>query len=313
MKKYIFQFSIIFLCLFSSIGSPLYAQIIEPVAWEHTVKALGENRYEVRFTAYLDPTWHIYDLGPYENGPTPTSFTFSPAASQKLVGELSLLNPPKRAMDAVFKMEIGYCSDEANFVQIVEVTAESPTVLEAVVEWQACDDSSCLPPDEHTFKVTLPAAAGVAATVSSAATGQSGPGTQDTFIPITTRSNSLWSIILEAIIWGFVALLTPCVFPMVPMTVSFFLKGSENKRKGRFMASMYGIFIILLYTVPIAVIILATYFTGGEAVTADIFNWLATHWIPNVIFFLVFMIFAASFFGAFEITLPSWMVNKSDA
>ena len=107
-------------------------------------------------------------------------------------------------------------------------------------------------------------------------------------------------------------LFTPCVFPMVPMTVSFFIKGSENKRIGRFRAFMYGLFIILLYTVPIAAIIVITRIVGGDAVTADIFNWLATHWLPNIIFFLVFMIFAASFFGAFEITMPSKWVNKSD-
>src|SRR5699024_1255015 len=124
---------------------------------------------------------------------------------------------------------------------------------------------------------------------------------------------SLWGMILEAILWGFAALLTPCVFPMVPMTVSFFLKGSENKARGRFRAGMYGLFIILLYTLPIAALIIITRWLGGDAVTADIFNWLATHWLPNIIFFIVFMIFAASFFGAFEITLPSWMVNKSDS
>ena len=119
-------------------------------------------------------------------------------------------------------------------------------------------------------------------------------------------------LILVAIGWGLLALLTPCVFPMIPMTVSFFLKGSESASAGRFKASMYGLFIVLLYTVPIAAIILLTRLLGGDAVTADIFNWLATHWLPNLIFFIVFMVFAASFFGAFEITLPGWMVNKSD-
>ena len=126
-------------------------------------------------------------------------------------------------------------------------------------------------------------------------------------------NGSIWALIIEAILWGFAMLLTPCVFPMVPMTVSFFMKGSGSQAKGRFNAFMYGIFIVLLYTVPIAALILITRVVGGDAVTADIFNWLATHWLPNVIFFIVFMVFAASFFGAFEITLPSWMVNKSDS
>ena len=122
-------------------------------------------------------------------------------------------------------------------------------------------------------------------------------------------SNGLLSLILEAILWGLAMLLTPCVFPMVPMTVSFFIKGEGA---GRFKALMYGLFIVLLYTVPISVIIGLTWLLGGSAVTADIFNWLATHWLPNIIFFVVFMLFAASFFGAFELVMPSKLVNSSD-
>ena len=129
-----------------------------------------------------------------------------------------------------------------------------------------------------------------------------------------TASNAggFWALILEAILWGFAMLLTPCVFPMVPMTVSFFMKGSENPRQGRLKAFLYGLFIILLYTVPISLIIGITWIVGGSGVTADIFNWLSTHWLPNLIFFLVFMVFAASFFGAFEITLPSSWTNSAD-
>ena len=125
-------------------------------------------------------------------------------------------------------------------------------------------------------------------------------------------ANSLWALILEAILWGFAMLLTPCVFPMVPMTVSFFMKGSDNARQGRLRASLYGLFIVLLYTVPICLIIGITWIVGGSGVTADIFNWLSTHWLPNILFFLVFMAFAASFFGAFEITLPSKWTNGAD-
>ncbi len=128
---------------------------------------------------------------------------------------------------------------------------------------------------------------------------------------------NIGTLVAEAFIWGFAALLTPCVFPMVPMTVSFFMKGSADKgsghfNQGRFKAIMYGLFIIALYTLPIAAIILITRIAGGEAVTADIFNWLSTHWLPNIVFFIVFMIFAASFLGAFEIQLPSSLANKSD-
>ena len=125
-------------------------------------------------------------------------------------------------------------------------------------------------------------------------------------------SSNLWALILEAILWGFAMLLTPCVFPMVPMTVSFFMKGSDNARQGRLKAALYGLFIVLLYTVPICLIIGITWIVGGSGVTADIFNWLSTHWLPNILFFLVFMVFAASFFGAFEITLPSKWTNSAD-
>src|SRR5574344_813752 len=124
---------------------------------------------------------------------------------------------------------------------------------------------------------------------------------------------SLWALIIEAILWGFAMLLTPCVFPMVPMTVSFFMKQSTTAAEGRFKAFVYGLFIVLLYTVPISVIIGLTWLIGGNTVTADIFNWLATHWLPNLLFFIIFMVFAASFFGAFEIVMPTSLVNKADA
>ncbi|MEE0863588.1 MAG: cytochrome c biogenesis protein CcdA, partial [Alistipes sp.] len=134
-------------------------------------------------------------------------------------------------------------------------------------------------------------------------------------LPTEEESSSKldWSSIIQAILWGFAALLTPCVFPMVPMTVSFFIKGSQSPAQGRFRATMYGFFIIALYVLPIAALILISNLAGGSNVTNDIFNWLSTHWIPNLIFFAIFMIFAASFFGAFEITMPSKLVNKSDA
>ena len=144
-----------------------------------------------------------------------------------------------------------------------------------------------------------------------------GPAQQDvsggtTLSATEAQQSGLWALILEAILWGFAMLLTPCVFPMVPMTVSFFMKGSENARQGRLKAFFYGLFIVLLYTVPISAIIGVTWVVGGSGVTADIFNWLSTHWLPNIIFFLVFMTFAASFFGAFEITLPSKWTNDAD-
>ena len=167
--------------------------------------------------------------------------------------------------------------------------------VHGTIEWISCIGDACHSPEETDFRLELGSAA-----------ASEGTNPSET---VPSEAGNIWALILEAILWGFAMLLTPCVFPMVPMTVSFFIKGGAG---GRFRAIMYGVFIVLLYTVPISIIIGLTRILGGAAVTADIFNWLATHWLPNLIFFVVFMLFAASFFGAFEIVLPSKLVNASD-
>lgn len=174
--------------------------------------------------------------------------------------------------------------------------------VRGTVTWQSCTGDFCGMPEDWEFRIG----------------GESRNAEEGVMMPVEDGScskkkdGSLPALILEAILWGLAMLLTPCVFPMVPMTVSFFIKGSENKTRGRFNAAMYGMFIVLLYTVPICFIIGLTWLLGGDSVTADIFNWLATHWLPNILFFIIFIVFAASFFGAFEITLPSKWVNSSD-
>ena len=214
-------------------------------------------------------------------------------------------------------------------------------IIRGTITYSACNDQMCTPPLDWEFEIK---AAGLGTTDGEGADQQKGAKmtvspSENGGIPAKMGENdgslsdesaaegqqtagsssqantpgSLWALILEAILWGLAMLLTPCVFPMVPMTVSFFLKGESTPAAGRFKALMYGLFIVLLYTVPISIIIILTRAIGGDAVTADIFNWLATHWLPNIIFFIVFMVFAASFFGAFEITLPSKWVNGSDA
>ncbi len=505
----------------------------QPVSWSCGVVAEGGGVFRIEIRGDFDPErpeWHIYGLGPYENGPTPTSLVVEAAVAGgvgaggaggagggagggadaggadaggaggagvadgsgstrgdsfafELVGGPYLITEEYRKYDEMFGMEIGICEVKVVIAQKVRVLSADSVALLAIVEWQACDDQSCLPPTDKEFVIKLPgigkAAAGSDATKSAkaeaavpkaktkqsvkpekavatnagsnkgsqltgrsqksggsqqtvgdsaaksavgsgslsagasadvAANGSSGEqsatsvsgesvdasdGASDSteesgvsqdgsnmkpvtagseeiaaggelsaggeladadstgFSPGTTgEDKSMWGVIIEAIIWGFVALLTPCVFPMVPMTVSFFLKQSQQSQaregaagevtagagasevvgagsagdgatggkgvrssssRGRIMASFFGLSIIALYTLPIAAIIVITYFAGGEAVTADIFNWLATHWVPNLLFFVIFMLFAASFFGAFEIVLPSWLVNKSDS
>ena len=178
--------------------------------------------------------------------------------------------------------------------QDLQITGSENVTVDGTVTWSACSGDFCEMPQDYEFSVEISPLAALGRNDSK---NDSGAG-------------SLWSLILEAILWGFAMLLTPCVFPMVPMTVSFFVK---QEKGGRFKALMYGIFIVLLYTVPISIIIGLTWLLGGETVTADIFNWLSTHWLPNIIFFVIFMVFAASFFGAFEITLPSSWTTKADS
>ncbi len=193
------------------------------------------------------------------------------------------------------------------------------------VSISSCQGTNCYSPEDFDFDHSftpqgrqsssfgaLSAPDGEGAVVKPSAAVKSSPDPAGASAPAGEGSKSLWSLVLEAILWGFAMLLTPCVFPMVPMTVSFFMKGSETASKGRFKAFMYGLFIVLLYTVPISLIIGVTWIVGGSGVTADIFNWLSTHWLPNIVFFIVFMVFAASFLGAFEITLPSKWTNSAD-
>ena len=288
----------------------------QSVTWKSSVEPLDGDTYRIVFEASIPTPYHMYDMGPYEGGPNATTIVIIPGEGMTLDGGVEQLTTPERHYDEMFSMEIGTFSGKAQFAQRVRLTAEQATA-KAQIEWMICDDTSCMPPDDTELTITVPAGA-KAESVPAAEIKPAMPAAPDAEIaaPATKDAaggGSLWSLIIEAILWGFAALLTPCVFPMVPMTVSYFLKGEGGVAMGRLRASLYGLFIVLLYTVPIAAIILITRIVGGDAVTADIFNWLATHWLPNVIFFLVFMVFAASFFGAFEITMPSWMVNKSDS
>ena len=257
------------------------------VSWKVASEQVSEQAFRLTFTGEIENGKHIYGVNPGIGNPVEVSYTT--AVTAEPLQEVS--KPQSYKDDLVF-------FQEAVFSQEVTV-GPGITAVEGSISWQACTEDMCGFPEEQEFTVSLtedPAHQ----TAIAEPEDESGHG-------------GLWALIIEAILWGFAMLLTPCVFPMIPMTVSFFLKGSDNVHQGRFKAFMYGLFIVLLYTVPICIIIGLTRLLGGETVTADIFNWLATHWLPNILFFIVFMVFAASFFGAFEIVLPSSWQNKSDA
>jgi thiol:disulfide interchange protein DsbD len=267
------------------IGAAAFAQG-QLVTWSSHVEKVDGDTYKVVFTGKIADGYHTYTLADEFSA---TEVMDAEITGGELSGKPYEVSTPTQELDEFGDMALHYYN-EIVIAQDVKVT-ESPAVYTGTLFTNSCTGGACKA-EYYDFEVEV-GEAGAASTGSE-------------------RKGSIWGLILEAILWGFAMLLTPCVFPMVPMTVSFFMKGSENVRQGRFKAAMYGLFIVLLYTVPISVIIMLTRIIGGDAVTADIFNWLSTHWLPNIIFFVVFMIFAASFFGAFEITLPQSLVNKSD-
>ena len=257
------------------------------VTWSSHVEKADGDTYKVIFTGKIAPGYHTYTL---TDELSATEITDAAVTGGELLGTPYELSTPKEEVDEYGDMARHYY-DEIVIAQ--DIKTSSSAVYTGSIFTNACTGGACKS-EYYDFEVNI------GETVVSEAAGTK----EKTVFP--------WGLILQAILWGFAMLLTPCVFPMVPMTVSFFLKGSESVAQGRFKAGMYGMFIVLLYTLPIALLIIITRIVGGESVTADIFNWIATHWLPNILFFIIFMVFAASFFGAFEITLPQSLVNKSD-
>lgn len=271
-------------------GQPAFGGDESTIKWSSKISEASNGEYEVIFTGVINKGEHTYSLTDEYSA---TEITFEGSTGIELVGEPYLLSE--------IQLEEGYETvvGTIKIGQKLKATSKD-AILRGMISFVTCGEATCSPIQDWEFSMTLSGEQAAPAEVLS-----QGKDEQQ-------QSSSLWGLIVEAILWGFAMLLTPCVFPMVPMTISFFMKGSESKAQGRFKALMYGLFIIILYTVPICIIIGLTWILGGDSVTADIFNWISTHWLPNIIFFIIFMIFAASFFGAFEITLPSKWVNSSD-
>lgn len=302
------------------------AQIVDPVKWAFSIEEVNETEFDLVATATVDPEYHIYSTSMPELGPMPTVFEIEPNEFYELVGTGRDVTPGHKFYDDIFEVEYVQFAGTATYAQRLKKLTDQPFTVVGDISYQACKEGGCVSLVED-FNVPVAGANGEMPAAIEQVADSSNENAEDNQVikaggddyeyftseGAESTDTSLWGMILSAILWGLAALLTPCVFPMVPMTVSFFMHGEgESKKEGRFKAIMYFLFIVLLYTLPIALIILITYFIGGEGVTTGVFNWLATNWIPNVIFFIVFMVFAASFFGAFEITLGSGMLNKSD-
>ena len=293
------------------------AQIHNPVKWKTAVEKISDNEYYLVATASIEAGWKLYAQNIPPKGPIPTSFAFEKSANFELMGKTEESKPIQKH-DKVFDMEIAYFHNQAVFKQRIKIV-KPITSIKATVEFMSCDDSNCLSPDTVDLEFFL-SGAPVASKVATPQFTFSNNTDSNNTVPATTVSQTtttkapattpisrqgLWTIFFISFLSGFAALLTPCVFPMIPMTVSYFTKQSKTKAKGIKNAVIYGISIIVIYVLL------------GSVVTAifgaDVLNALASNSLFNLIFFFILVVFAISFLGAFEITLPSSWSTKIDA
>ena len=309
-----------------------YSQIFEPVKWDFKLKITGKTTADVIIKATIDEGWHLYGMNIPKDGPRPTSIVFEKVQNARLEAKVQGISKLKEVYDPNFDMKLNWYANEAIFVQKISFDDASNISVKGYVEFMACNDESCLPPAKEDFQLGNATAANATEnsknTDTASATVQAdttlveniavgGDSSKDYWTPVidelkafgntegTAGSTALWLIFLAGLAGGFLALFTPCVWPIIPMTVSFFLKRAENKSKGRRDAILYGLAIIFIY---VFLGILITLIFGASAL-----NSMSTNSVFNLIFFAMLIVFAVSFFGAFEITLPASWSTKLDA
>ena len=326
----------LFLLLAISLAS-VQSQILDPVKWSTSVKKISETEYDLIAKATIEDKWHLYSQEVPPDGPLPTLFTFEKNAAYKAVGKIKE-SKGVTEHDPVFDMVITFFANTATFTKRIQLTGNKGTTVKGEVEFMVCDDTRCLPPAYADLVFEIPAPQKTEAVVTTENTDNTKVSEETTEIVENTvvadtlletnevvndtiKSTSdeslaaleqnkkqdkkgLWTIFIVAFLFGFTALLTPCVFPMIPMTVSFFTKQSKSKAAGIKNAIIYGIAIIVIYVVLGAIV---TAIFGADALNA-----LSTNVWFNIIFFLLIIFFAFSFLGAYEITLPSSWATKAD-
>ena len=316
------------------------AQIFSPAKWTSSVKEVGQNEFEIEVSGKIDKGWHLYSSKHPDGGiGIPASATFKPSANTKLVGGVREVGKRIDKYSQIFEQDEKYFENQIKFVQKVKVTGDKPVNVSYTIEFQMCDAERCLPPDETsgTVKITPTATDKEEAksdekkeedskVVVDSATTKVAPhdtishdtinavvsSTQDTIKKVDDslladnekKDNGLLKIFSLGFLGGLAALLMPCIFPMIPLTVSMFTKQSKSKGEGIGKAFIYGLSIIVIY---VALGLLATVIFGPS-----VLNEMSTNPWVNLAFFIVFIVFAISFFGAFELTLPSKWVNAAD-
>jgi thiol:disulfide interchange protein DsbD len=327
MKKITALLFLTLITVFSTFG-----QLVDPVKWSYRVEQKGQEATLI-FKATVDKGWHVYSQLIPDGGPIPTTFTFTSDNNYSLVGKVT---EPKgeEVFDSNFDMKLKYFENVAEFKQKIKLTSNKAFKIKGVVESMACNDKNCTPPNPVDFEFSIAGEASVDVVTPETTTTTTETEDTSTNIPTTTVANnskiplpssdlsklepacsnggvmeaedkSYWGIFLAGMIGGILALLTPCVFPMIPMTVSFFTKKSPTRSKGIRNAVIYALSIILIY-VTIGFFVTVT--LGSDAL-----NDLASSVFFNLLFFVIFFIFALSFLGAFEITLPNSWLNKADS
>ena len=281
--------------IFTIFSVYINAQIFTPVSWTFSHEMLSDNEFELSFTANIDEGWYIYSQSLADDGPVPTEFTFQKTNNYKLLGEV-IEEKAKEEYDPNFDMMLKFFKDKTTFKQRVLVEDISKiTTIKGDIYYMTCDDKQCLPPEIVEFSFDL--------------IKDKDFKSNDDILRKSNNSDStainFWILFFVAFLSGFAALLTPCVFPMIPMTVSFFTKKSKTKSEGILNAIIYGVSIMIIY-VALGV--------GVSSIFgADALNNMATNVYFNIGFFLLLIIFGASFLGAFELQLPSSWTNKSVA
>ena len=321
---------------------PSFAQIQEPVKFKTELKTIADTEAQIVFTGNIDAGWHVYSTDLPSGGPISATFNVEKIQGAELMGKLTPQGKEIENFDKVFEMKLRYFENTATFVQKFKIT-DASYQIEGYLEYGACNDENCLPPTEVPFSfsgkgnaatatvatsetkaetVNQPAAENSVAettAIDSAATvalSDNETSVQDYWTPVIKELNSYgettsqqdrsWIYIFFAgFIGGLLALFTPCVWPIIPMTVSFFLKRSKDKKKGIRDAWTYGASIVVIY---VALGLAITLIFGASALNA-----LSTNAVFNILFCLMLIIFAASFFGAFELTLPSKWSNAVDS
>ena len=314
-------------CLMMVLGlTTAFAQIQDPVQFKTEWKKISDTEAQIVFTGIIDDGWHVYSTDLPEGGPISATFNTDKMEGVELDGKLMPEGKEIEAFDKVFEMKLRYFEGKATFVQKLKITAAT-YFIEGYLEYGSCNDENCLPPTEVSFSFSGKGAAGAPAAAGDVVPAMkltpateavsSAVSTADYWTPVIEKLNAFgeetaqtssqaWYIIfILGFGGGLLALFTPCVWPIIPMTVSFFLKRSKDKKKGIRDAWTYGASIVVIYlTLGLAI----TLIFGASALNA-----LSTNAVFNILFFLMLVVFAASFFGAFEITLPSKWSNAVDS